>query len=224
MSKKLQQKQQRRLADEARRAQQRKSQRRANLITIGIALVVVVGVVAAVVVSRTSDSGAGPDVGVSAADARCTDIESNKSEGNKHVDQGITVDYKHNPPVTGNHWPPDAIADPGFYTDPVEPERVVHNQEHGEIVIWYKPDAPQQVIDDIQAIVEQSPQVNIAVPWDDIEAPNNFALTAWSGADNAGNTRLCEQVSQSVWDDFRAQFQGRGPEQVGVPTFTKPSG
>jgi len=28
-----------------------------------------------------------------------------------------------------------------------------------------------------------------------------------------------ELARQEIWDEFRAEFQGRGPEQVGFPTF-----
>lgn len=223
VSKKLQQKQQRRLAEEARKARLRKTHRRANLVTFGIAALVIIAVVAGVFFTRQGQTGGGSsNVGVAAAAANCTDIESSKSEGNQHVDVGTQVDYGTNPPTTGNHWPPDQIADPGFYTDPLEPERLVHNQEHGQVIIWYRPDAPEDVIDQVRQIVEQRPAVNIAVPWDDIESPYNLSLTAWSGDGNEGNVMSCEQVSQQVWDDFRAQFQGRGPEPVGIPTFTKP--
>lgn len=223
MSKKLQEKQQRRLAEEARKARLRKSHTRANLLTFGIAALVIVAVVAGVFFTRQEEGG-GENVGVAAAEANCTDVASSKSEGNEHVDVGTQVDYGTNPPTTGGHWPPDQIADPGFYSDPVEPERLVHNMEHGQVIIWYRPDAPQEVIDQIRRLVEEPPAVNIAVPWDDIESPYNFAFTAWSGNGNEGEVMSCERVSQEVWDGFRAQFQGRGPEQVGIPTFSRPAG
>lgn len=219
MSKKLQQKQQRRLAEEARKARQRKAQRRANLITIAIAVVVLAGVSAFVFVQRNDTDGGAPDVGGSAADANCTDITSHESEGNNHLPTGTDVEYDTNPPTTGNHWPPEEVAAPGFYTDTIEPERLVHNQEHGQIVIWYRPDAPQEIKDELQQVVEQQPEATIGVPWEELESPYNFALTAWSGEDNAGKIQSCEQVSQEVIDDFRARFQGRGPEAAGIPPF-----
>jgi Protein of unknown function (DUF3105) len=219
VSKKLQEKQQRRLAEQARKARQRKVQRRANLITIAIAVVVLTGVAAFVYLQRDNDAGAVASVGGSAADANCTDIESHPSEGNKHVDTGTTVNYGTNPPTTGNHWPTDQIAAPGFYAEPVESERLVHNMEHGGIIIWYRPEAPQEVEDKLQQVVEQQPEATIAVPWGELESPYNFALTAWFGGDNSGKIQSCEQVSQEVIDDFRARFQGRGPEQAGIPPF-----
>ena len=219
MSKKLQQKQQRRLAEEAKRARRKKEHRRANLITIGIAAAVMIAVVAVVIVQR---GGGGPrdNVGVSAAEANCGELETFPSEGNNHVQVGTPVNYQANPPTTGNHWPPEAISDPGFYEEQVPAESVVHNQEHGQIVIWYDPEAPQEVIDQIEDLVQQSPQVNIAAPWEDIEDPYNYVLGAWDGAGEQGAQMRCELPSQQVWDEFRADYQGRGPESVGIPTFS----
>lgn len=224
MSKKLQEKQQRRLAEEAKRARQRKSQRSANLITAGIAVAVLAGVAVFVYFQRSGEAGGAPQVGGSAAEADCTDTSTHKSEGNDHVDTGTSVDYGTNPPTTGNHWPPDQVASPGFYSESIESERLVHNMEHGQIVIWYRSDAPQDTKDKLQQVVEQQPEATIAVPWDELESPYNFALTAWSGADNSGKILSCEQVSQEVVDDFRTRFQGRGPEPVGIPPFDPEGG
>jgi hypothetical protein len=221
VSKKLQQKQQRRLAEEAKRARQKKEHRTANLITIGIAAAVVIAVIV-IIVLQGGDTAPTENVGVSAAEANCSELETLDSEGNKHVDAGTPVDYQANPPTTGDHWPPDQVSNPGFFPDPVEPERLMHNQEHGQLVIWYNPNAPQEVIDDIEALIEQdNPPTNIAAPWDDIEEPYNYVLSAWSGDENQGVQMRCELASQQVWDDFREDYQGRGPEQVGIPTFSR---
>ena len=61
--------------------------------------------------------------------------------------------------------------------------------------------------------------MNIAVPWDDIEGDDNYVLSAWDGEGNEGVQQSCELASQEIWDEFRDEFQGRGPEQVGFPTF-----
>jgi len=220
VSKKLQQKQQRRLADEAKRARQKKEHRRANLITAGIAALVAIAVVVAIVLQR-SGGGSTDNVGVSASEAGCADLERFESEGNQHVDAGTRVSYQANPPTTGDHWPPDTLAEPGFHEEPVDPERLVHNQEHGQIVIWYSPDAPQEVTDDLEDMVRQDGGgVNIAVPWDDIEGDDNYVLSAWDGEADEGVQRRCELASQEIWDEFRADFQGRGPEAVGIPPFS----
>lgn len=211
-SKKLLEKQQRRLAEQRRLDEQQRAARRRNLVTFAIALVVVVVVVALVARDRTS--GPGGNVGVAAAEANCTDVERPQLQDAAHIEQGTEhPPYSSSPPASGPHY--DTPAQTGFYPEPLAPEQVVHNLEHGQIVIWYRPGAPQAVVDDVQALVGQQRLATVAVPYEDIEPPYQVALTAW------GALQMCEEVAQAVVDDFRERFQGRGPEQVGVPTFDK---
>jgi len=217
VSKKLHEKQQRRLAEEAKRARQKKDHRRANLITIGIAVAVAVAVVAIIVFQ---EEGPTANVGVTASEANCTERESFESEGNQHVDLGTPVSYEANPPTTGNHWPPEAVAEAGFYEEPIQPESLVHNQEHGQLVIYYNPEADQEVLDQIERLVDQERPATIGAPWDDIEEPYNYVLTAWDGENDEGVQMSCENPSQEVFNDWREDFQGRGPENVGIPTFS----
>lgn len=216
MSKKLHEKQQRRLAEEAKKARQKKDHRRANLITVGIAAAVAI-VVVALIVFQPDDPA--DNVGVVASEANCTEREAFESEGNQHVDLATRVQYEANPPTTGNHWPPEAVADAGFSEEPIEPESLVHNQEHGQIVIWYNPDASEEILGQIEDMTEQN-SINLAAPWDDIDEPYNYVLSAWDGENDEGVQMSCELPSQEVWDEWRADFQGRGPEQIPtVPTF-----
>ncbi|MGH2735392.1 MAG: DUF3105 domain-containing protein, partial [Actinomycetota bacterium] len=199
MSKKLKEKQQRRLADEARRAQQKKQQRSANLVTIGIAVAVAL-VVGILVFQGRNDDGSSGNVGVAAGEAGCNDVETSEAGGNReHVDAGTPVEYDTNPPTTGAHWPPDQVATAGFYEEQIEPERLVHNMEHGQVIIWYDPNASDEVKDQIEALVQQEPAVNIATPWPDVPDGKTLAMTAWSGAGDAdqGVIQACERPSQA---------------------------
>jgi len=216
VSKKLHEKQQRRLAQEAKKARQKKEHRRANLITVGIAAAVAIAVVLIIVFGGDDPVD---NVGVAASEANCTERETFESEGNQHIDLGTPVQYEANPPTTGNHWPPEAVADAGFSEEPIAPESLIHNQEHGQIVIWYNPDASEEILGQIEDMTEQN-SVNLAAPWDDIEDPYNFVLSAWDGESDEGIQMSCELPSQEVWDEWRRDFQGRGPEQVtGIGTF-----
>lgn len=220
MSKKLQEKQRRRLEEERRRAERRKAARRRNVITSVLAVLVLAGVVYLIVADRTAQStsnNAAGDLknGVSQDAAGCDPIKSVTPMKGVHIEVGAKhAPYNTNPPTSGPHYPPPvAPIDPGFYSNDIEPEKVVHNLEHGEIVIWYKPDAPQSTIDDIQKVTEQQPAATVAVPWNDIASGKELVLTAW------GHLQPCVEVSQDVVDHFRTLYQGKGPEQVGIPTF-----
>ena len=208
-SKKLLEKQQRRAAEEQRRREQQKAARKRNLVTLVIA-VVVLGVVITLVLQNREDGGtlAG---GVSPGKAGCTEIEEHEEEGQEHVP--VTPEYGTNPPTSGNHL--QTPASPGFFGDPVDPGALVHNLEHGQIVFWYDPDAPQDVIDGVEAIVDQEFEASVGAPWPEPESPYTFAMSAW------GASQKCRDVSQAVVDEFRETYQGRGPEPVGIPTFEK---
>lgn len=209
-SRKLLEKQQRREAEERRRLEHRRAARKRNLITAGIVVVVLIGVVALVL--RDRSAGTLNSVGVAAAEAGCGPVEEPEEQGADHIDVGTQhPPYSSNPPTSGPHYA--TPADAAFYTTAIEAETVVHNLEHGQIVFWYRPDASQELIDQVESIVRQESLASLGVPWPQIEEPYNVVLTAW------GALQQCERVSQKVVDDFREEFQGKGPESVGIPQF-----
>ena len=218
MSKKLEQKQQRREAEERRKQEAKREQTKKNLITLGIAALVIALVAALVISDRKKAEG---PVGVAAEEAGCSDKEEFEAVGAEHIDEGAShAPYNSTPPTNGPHY--EIASDVGFFTTPVEPERVVHNLEHGMIVIWYDPEAPQAVKNDIEAIVEKEPLATVATPFEGLD--KNFYLTAWNklpsdGEDSEGTgySLGCDAVAQEVVDDFRRDHQGKGPERIAPP-------
>lgn len=224
MSKKLEEKQRRRLADQMKRDQQRKAARRSNLITVGIA-VVIIGAVAAFIVFERESATDAPEApaGATAEEAGCDTIEELEEEGNEHVPAGQTVEYETSPPTSGDHWPPENVAEPGFYPDAVPSESLVHNMEHGQIVIWYDADANQETRDNLEQFADAANDPDspgsgggpiIAVPYDDVPEGKTLVMTAWT------KSQACARYSLEAINDFRVEFQGRGPEQV-VDIFTE---
>jgi hypothetical protein len=222
VSKKLQQKQARRLAEERRKNELRRAARRRNLLTIGIAGLVLVAIAALVVSERSAENA---PVGVSESEARCSAVSEFEATSREHIPDGSQHEpYNSSPPTNGPHYAEPAQT--GFYTSALPPEQLVHNLEHGQIVIWYAPAAPDAVKDDIEQIVNDQPIATAASPYEG-ELDGNFALTAWLAAEDEGDEndngtgvlQICEQVSQSVVNEFRRNFQGRSPEPV-TPPFT----
>ena len=211
MSKKLEEKQARRLAEERRKAEQRKAALRRNAVTIGTAVLVSAIVVVAIVMQKKDGTGGVPDnVGVSAAEANCGEIETFEEQPADHIDPGSAHEpYNSSPPTSGPHY--EVPAESSFFVDPLPPEQLVHNLEHGQIVIWYLPDAPAETLQQIEDLVRQEPLATAAAPYSDIESPNQFVLTAW------GASQECEKVSQEVVDDFRREYQGKAPEKIAPP-------
>ena len=211
MSKKLEQKQARREAEERRRAEERKAALKRNALTIGLAVIVLAAVIALIYVQR--EQGEGPvsgNIGVSASEANCGEIETFDEQEASHIDVGAAHDpYNSSPPTSGPHY--EVPADTDFYPDALPPEQVVHNLEHGQIVIWYQPGADSETLQNIEDLVRQEPVATVATPYTDIEAPYNFVLSGWTAL------QRCEFVSQEVVDDFRREYQGMGPEKLTQP-------
>ena len=215
MSKKLQEKQRRRLAEQMRRDQQRKATRRSNMITIGIALAIAAAVTIFIINERGADEPAPAPEGVPAAEGGCDEIEEHKEEGNQHVNAGTDVEYETSPPTSGDHW--EAPADHGFYPEEVPEESLVHNLEHGQIVIWYDPDATTETRDNLDAFAESANEGEptgpiIAAPYPDIPEGKTFVMTAWTAS------QACSAYSLDAINAFREKYQGRGPEPI-APTF-----
>lgn len=190
------------------------------MVTFGI--IGLVAVLVVVLILRERGERTQVPTGVGEGQAGCTDIERPEiQEPTTHVPDGTRVQYSTAPPTSGQHYGEPGAA--GFYEPTTaaedEDETFVHNLEHGQIVIWYSPAAPQSVIDDIEAYVTNQPSeydlTLLGVPYDQVPQGFNFTLTAWGGMQS------CEEFSSSVVDEFRREFQGKGPEQFAeIPPFT----
>ena len=214
MSKKLEIKQRRRAEAEQRERERKAAARKRNLVTLGIALLVVGAVTAAIVFG--GGGGGAESIGGTVAEAGCEDLEefeeADSEEVRNHVDEGTDVEYETTPGVYGDHWPPQSVSAPGFFSAEVEEERLVHNMEHGQVVFFYDPDVSGETEDKIRTLVDQQEGETIAVPFDGLDKP--FVMAAW------GALQACDEPTQPVVDEFRTQFQGRGPEQIpGIEPF-----
>jgi hypothetical protein len=192
---------------------------------IGIILTIVVAglMVASVVAVVESDAGdnivdeleQGFNEGlvdtVDETTAGCTPVEQHPDMGTDHIreSEAAAVSYNSEPPTSGPHF--DVPAETGFYSTPVAPPTLVHNLEHGQIVIWYSPDAEQRVVDQLEFLTTQEPVATIATVYENVPEGSTFVLTAWR------HSRACDLPSQEVFDAFRRQFQGQGPEPITPP-------
>lgn len=139
-----------------------------------------------------------------AKQAGCSEIEQFPDEGRTHLQQGETQEYETNPPTSGPHHP--APVEWGAYPDSVEPERLVHNLEHGGTVIHYRPgDLSEDEIIELEDFVnEEFPGGAVVNPNPDIPKP--IALAAWR------YIRTCEKISLPVIESFIKARCNKGPE------------
>lgn len=96
------------------------------------------------------------------------------------------VDYPTEPPVGGPHA--DRWLDCGVYDEQVPAENLVHDLEHGTVVIAHDPDLDA---DDVERLVEALPQNGILTPWAGMDAP--VVVTVWGrqlALDGADDPRL----------------------------------
>lgn len=99
----------------------------------------------------------------------------------QHVPEGQSVQYNSVPPVGGAHWPSPASW--GASATQLPDERVVHNLEHGGIVIDYNSISADDLTK-LKSLLSSYPrdrynEVKIVLQAYDKIAPGTIALTAW---------------------------------------------
>lgn len=136
----------------------------------------------------------------------------------EHVD-GKTVSYNTIPPTSGNHWSGPARC--GFYEadqrEETRDEIVVHNLEHGAIVISYNLPTPEEVnqLRDVLSAIGLNQTWGVARFYDKIPE-GTVALAAWGVLDTM------QGVDQNRIKKFFQTYAGRlGPETtqagIGIP-------
>lgn len=79
-----------------------------------------------------------------------------EAEGDKHVADGTKVEYKTNLPSSGNHY--GAPAPWGVKDSEFQDEVLVHNLEHGGVVIAYRPDLDSATLQKLKDLFNQLPK------------------------------------------------------------------
>jgi Protein of unknown function (DUF3105) len=127
------------------------------------------------------------------------------------------------PPSNGQHYPQWAVW--GFYTEPVNPRMVVHNEEHGGVVLWWGTQVPQTTVDKLQAFYNQEPTGSFGTPYPKLGS--KVAISAWTGNPakyqqhgyyGQGHLAICpryDAAAEKAFTEFRKLYRGHGPE--GIP-------
>ena len=198
----------------------------------------VVGAIVAVALYAALSGGGGSasasDSGVKAAmvAAGCTyqDVlpKPPKDKTNYHADvpsltsstKGLWSTF---PPSAGGHYGSWAIW--GFYNEAVNPRNVVHNLEHGAVVIWWGPKVPVATVQKLSLFYQEQPVGVFGTPIAGLG--NKIALTAWTGDNKDGHVyykngyygmghiATCTNFDEHAFRVFRDAYRGKGPE--GVP-------
>ena len=174
------------------------------------ALAVVVGFFAFV------RGGGGGDT-AALGEAGCT-VETFPAQRGDHVSE-LPPGYEHNsdPPTSGAHNGQPAAWD--VYEEPVDQLILIHNLEHGGVVIQYGDDVPES---DVAAVVDwyrDDPNGIVVAPRE--ELGDRIALQAWTGEEFEGATgeqhgtgvlAKCPRFDEAAFDAFVDEYGFKGPE------------
>ena len=187
----------------------RKIARQRNLLIGGgiLAAVIVVGVI---VLAGGALNPAAPAVSPSAApaiaSASCSNVQSFPSQGQDHIQPNQSHPaYSSTPPTSGWHWA--NAQDWGIYTTPQVQEQLVHNLEHGGIIVQYNGLSPAE-IQMLTDIVRRDSYHVILAPYPELPADVQVALTAWT------HLQTCTGVDENAVKTFTSAFRNKGPELV----------
>ncbi len=185
---------------------------RAKLIAAAIAVAVVATVVIAVAATRGGGGGAATgDVARKLAAAGCT-FKTYPNLGQDHV-ESLTPTPKYNsfPPTSGPHYVEPAPWN--FYDSPVDSQvRVVHNLEHGGIVVQWGSKVPPATVEQLRRFWQESPNGLLFAPLPKLGG--TIALTAWT------HLATCRRFQKKAFTAFRDAFRAKGPERIPLDQLT----
>lgn len=132
-----------------------------------------------------------------------------QNQGQTHIQEGAAhPEYNSNPPTSGWHRANPARL--GFYDEELPDEALIHNLEHGEIWISYKPTVSDAVKEQLKEFL--GPRVIITKRE---KNDTDIAIAAWTRLDafNLENGVLTEEKIARI-NAFVKRWQNRGPERV----------
>jgi Protein of unknown function (DUF3105) len=218
------------------------ARRRQLLYGAGGAVVigVVIALVAVLASGKSSNADAGSDKKVAAAMAAagCTFLTKpvlppvHKVTSGFHADVPTLtskVKWSTFPPSGGSHYGLWAVW--GFYTQPVNERQVVHNEEHGGVIMWWGPKVSEETVAELRNFYDDSPTGMFGTPIAGLG--NKIALTAWTGDPSryyqdgyygVGHLATCTKFDQKAFETFRDAYRGHGPEGVPLSADQQGSG
>jgi hypothetical protein len=112
-------------------------------------------------------------------------------------------DYNSDPPTSGPHYAEPASW--GVYEEVLLDEQLVHNLEHGEIVVYYRPDlVDETVMEQFRTIQRSFPRKSLFVPRP--QARTAIVLTSW------GYLLELDEFDEQAVREFIRRNKNRAPE------------
>ena len=187
-----------------------------RLLAIGGVLLIGAIIIALVLVFG---SGPNPSAGTQQANSGSEHVTDGAScRANPPSCQASATPYSSLPATSGPHW--GTPNNWGAYTTPQSESQVIHNLEHGGIVIWYDPDrVDADGVSELTSYVNRQVSTGISgrfkfilSPWaGEEELPMPIAVTAWR------QLFELDEVDTGAIDDFTREHYGLAPEPNGGP-------
>jgi uncharacterized protein DUF3105 len=185
----------------AARRLEEKRRRQRTLLWSGVAVVSLVALVALIVVTERDNNPQAANKAVSPAalqagrqEAGSQGVKTYPSAGRNHITPDKQPsNWNSNPPTSGDH-----LATPlpgGVYDNEQDMRALVHNMEHGYVVIVYK-GIPNDQVDQLRNFVKDREGSKLVLaPWSGLDN-NGVALAAWQ------NLELLQRVNMDVVQAF----------------------
>jgi hypothetical protein len=196
----------------------------------GVMAVVAVAVVAFLLLSGGSgsastelypDGGNVPDqktsnlnAAMKAAGCKQTEYPSKSRSHVTNIKQKIQ--YSSNPPTSGSHY--YNPAEDGAYDNPPPDIQLVHNLEHGRVIVWFKRTLPEEARANLKAFYDSDTYQMVMAPRQNM--PYQIAASAWNRnptPNGTGRLMSCPKYTPAVFDAlraFREANRSNGPEPI----------
>ncbi len=182
--------------------QKQAAKRRKQMMIAGVIIIALLGaIVYGVQRSRNQRAIAR----AAAEEAGCGPVREIDNQGRNHIPVSQTFDdYNSNPPTSGPHYA-ERLANWGTYNEEVPQTTLVHNLEHGGVIIHYKDQTDAQ-IDRIDSFVESYADGVIANPNPTIEKP--VVLASWT------RMQQCDTFNAEAVAGYIREHCNKGPEKL----------
>jgi hypothetical protein len=188
---------------EIRRIKQEIDKKRRQTLKISTAFIAI-GLIASIIWAISQPEQGGIEILKSNV---AIDVETFESEGRDHIRIGdATPSYETFPPTSGPHSP--QWGEYGYYEKPLPFELLVHNLEHGDIVIYYQPTLDEETkehLKNLSTFTKIGSGV-IIVPNDEIQG--EVVATAWT------KRMVLSSFDEEKVGKFIYDYIYKGPEKL----------
>jgi hypothetical protein len=164
----------------------------------------------------TSQGGASAELGPSEPMGECeVRLQQFTNGSSSHVGECSDVEYSMSPPVLGDHYPVWAAYQ--TYDYPVPLGYLVHNLEHGAVVLFYDcPDGCDDEIAQAQSFIDElplDPRCSDEIAHQVILVPRPGLGSRWAAA-AWGHALTASCFDPEYFEQFYADHHGRGLEDL----------